>query len=799
MKKKADLVIVGAGIVGCSLAYFLTRKGWKNIVVLEQGAPFNPGGSTSHAPGLVFEYNSSKTMCQLAQWSVGTYRELELDSQPCFYSVGSLELATSQERWDDLKNKYGRALSWGLKSELIDEQSAQTLFPLIHKENVLGALYVPEDGIAKALRACEAMGKEAMKEACEFNFHTRVLGFEKTSGRYNTVLTSQGKIETDHVVLCGGIWGPQLGNMLGMPAPLVPVQHQYVKTGPLKELLHETREVVFPILRHQDKSMYFRQHGDSLGIGSYFHEPLVVNPSDVASPDETNKQPASLKFTADHFEKAFFEASKIIPALSKAQISECFNGMFSFTPDGNPLLGEMTGLPGIYLAEAVWVTHAAGVAKVLAEILSAETPSVDLRELDANRFWDHCFSPSYIEQRGAQQYREVYDIIHPLQQMENPRPLRCSPFYQRQKELGAVFFETAGWERPQWYEANQTLESEKNWPTRDSWSAKYWSPIVGKEHKACREKVALFDLTAFTKLEVQGPDALRFLQYLSTNQIDQPVGKIVYTSMLNKEGGIVCDLTITRMSEDKFWVITGGAVGRHDKAWIMQNLSSDYDVHIEDITSAYCSLGLWGPQARNLLQRLCRENLSNESFRFYTAQSLYIDCIPSVALRLSYAGELGWEIYTRSEYGLALWDKLWTEGKSFGLVASGAAAFDSLRLEKGYRLWGADIHTEYDPIEAGLGFVVKMEKGHFLGKEALQEKIQSRRLCSLAMNDPQVILMGKEPVFYEDKILGYVTSANYGYTLHKSLAYAYLPLELSKTGTELEVQYFAKRYKAWVL
>ena len=799
-KTHADIVIVGAGIVGASTAYFLARKGWKNIVVLDQGPLFETGGSTSHAPGLIFELNASKTMCQLAQWSVATYRELQEDGEPCFYPVGSIELATSSERWADLKNKGGRALAWGLGAKLLSPQEVCALFPLVNATKICGGLHVPSDGIAKAVRAVSAMARAAQNEGCSFYGQTRVTGFIKEAGRLRGVLTSAGPLTCGQVVLCGGIWGPELGKMLGEPIPLVPVQHQYVHTTQVQALAEETQEIRLPILRHQDRSLYFRQHGQHLGIGSYYHEPLVVNPYTLGAPHSAQPHPAKRAFSEEHFAKAYTSACEILPCLKTTDLGERFNGMFSFTPDGNPLVGESLKLKGLWFAEAVWVTHAAGVGRVVAELLSQETPTVDLRELDCNRFWDHSKSPEYTRLRGAQQYREVYDIIHPLQQMASPRPLRTSPFYPRLLELGAVFFESAGWERPQWFESNHSLAEESAWPQRSGWTAKFWSPIIGKEHKATREKLALFDLTAFTKLEVSGPGALAFLQKLSANQIDVPLGKIVYSSMLNAAGGIQCDLTITRWASDRFWVITGGAIGRHDQAWLLQNLP-EHGVNVQDLTSSYCSLGIWGPHARKVLQSLCDDAMSPEAFPFYSAKELYLGSVPCLALRLSYVGELGWEIYTPSEYGLALWDLLWKTGQEYGIIAAGGGAFDSLRLEKGYRLWGADIHTEYHPFEAGLGFAVRMQKENFLGKSAL-EKIKAapleRKLCCLCLDNPNFILLGKEPVLKDDHVLGYVTSANYGYTVHESLAYAYLPLAHAELGTDLRILFFGEYYSARV-
>lgn len=799
MKQTADIVIVGAGIVGSSAAYFLSQKGWKNIVVLDQGPLFNTGGSSSHAPGLVFALNSSKTMCKLAQWSIEAYQSLKFEGEPCFYPVGSIEVAQTPERWEDLKTKWGRALSWGLKGQLISPEEVQIRFPLVDKSQILGGLYIPTDGIAKAIRAASAFAHEAQKQACEFYGNTVVHKFIVKDHKIQGVETDHGVIHCGKVLLCGGIWGPQLGKKLGITIPLVPVQHQYINTTSIKELEGETRECVMPILRHQDRSLYFRQQGDHLGIGSYSHEPLLVDAGTLGVPDKSNPQPAMLPFTDSHFQKAYANACELIPSLGRTDLGHRFNGMFSFTPDGNPLMGETLKIKDLWLAEAVWVTHAAGVAKAVSTLMSNETVPLDLHELDCNRFWDHSYSPEYIRERGAQQYREVYDIIHPLQQIEHPRPLRTSPFYPRQKELGAVFFESAAWERPQWYTTNAQKPRDPSWPERKGWTARYWSPVIGQEHKATRESVALFDLSPFTKLEVKGRGALEFLQGLSANQIDQAPGKIVYTTMLNVDGGIMCDLTITRWEQDRFWVITGGAIGRHDKAWMTQHLPENANLSVQDITSNYCCLGVWGPAARKLIEELSECDLSNEGFPFYTAKEIYIGSIPCFALRISYVGELGWEIYTSTEYGLSLWDKLWASGQKHGIIAAGGGAFDSLRLEKGYRLWGADIHSEYNPFEAGLAFAVRLAKPDFIGKAALEHikaecNNDKRKLCCLVLDSSDIVLMGKEPILYNNQVLAYVTSANYGYTVNKSIAYAYLPLEFSEPSTKLEVQFFGKRY-----
>ena len=581
----------------------------------------------------------------------------------------------------------------------------------------------------------------------------------------------------------------------------MPVQHQYARTAPLPALQGESREVAHPIVRHQDNAMYFRQEADSYGIGSYRHEPLPVEPDDILSPAEAKRAPAMMDFTPEHFAVARRAADELFPALRDLELTDAFNGMFSFTPDGLPILGESPQVNGLWVAEAVWITHGGGVGNVVAEWMTNGVTSLDLREADYNRFPAHAHTPAYVKARGAQQYREVYDIIHPQQQLENPRNVRCSPFQPRLEALGAVFFESAGWERPQWYGANEDLITEGAAPVRSGWEARQWSPIQAGEHRATRERAAMYDLTAFTKIEVSGPSALEFLQSITANQLDRPVGKVVYTAMLNRNAGIQCDLTLTRLARDRFLVLTGGASGTRDLAWMRSHAPDDGSVAISDVTSEYCGIGLWGPKAREVLQRVCHEDVSNRAFPYFASKQITIGAAPARALRVSYVGELGWEIYVPTEYGLNVWDALWEAGQAIGIVAAGGGAFESLRLEKGYRLWGTDIHTEYNPYEAGLGWAVKLNKGNFLGREALmriREAGIERRLCCLTMSDPNQVVLGKEPILDGERVLGYVTSANVGYTVGRSIAYGYLPLEYSTSGATVAIEYFGRRYEATV-
>ena len=802
LPERSRAVVIGAGIAGCSVAYHLTKLGWRDIVVVEQGPLFETGGSTSHAPGLVFQVNPSKTMMNFARYTVDLWKGLELEGEPCVRPVGSLEVAWTPERLTDLKRRAGFGMSWGVDAHLINPSEARDLIPAL-SDRILGALYVPSDIQTQATRPAEAMAREAERNGATFYDNVKVTGLDISDGRINAVHTTRGDIETDLVVSAAGIWAPRIGGMAGVSIPLSPMQHLYAVTTPVEELAGATDEVTQPILRHQDEAMYFRQVGESYGIGSYNHEPLLVEADEILDLEEAPIAPAEMPFTPPHFEKAMAAAGKVLPSLKGVGLTRKFNGLFSFTNDGFPVLGESPDVRGFWSAQAVWITHAGGVGKAVAEWIVNGEPTADLHECDIMRFHPHAHSRSYVRARAAQQYREVYDIIHPRQQMTHPRNLRLTPFYPRQEELGAVFFENAGWERPQWYDSNDGLLDSLNvsGESRDGWEALEWSPTVAAEHVAARERVAMFDLTPFAIFEISGPGSLAALQRLATNQMNKPVGTTTYTSMLNTHGGIKCDLTVTRLGENRFIVVTGGAMGLHDLDWIRSHLPDDGSVALKDISSARCCIGLWGPRARDLLSRVCDDDLSNEGFPYMTAKPITIAEVPALALRISYIGELGWEIYAPSELGLHLWDTLWEAGRPLGIIAAGGGAFDSLRLEKGYRLWGSDIHTEYNPYEAGTGFAVRMRKGDFIGRQALRDiraRGPERKLCCMTLDNPNAVVMGKEPILNGDRVLGYVTSANYGHSIGRGVVYGYLPVDSTEVGTSVDILYFGERVQATV-
>ncbi|WP_410620476.1 GcvT family protein [Amycolatopsis sp. cmx-8-4] len=788
------VVIIGAGIVGANLADELTARGRSDVTVLDQGPLPRTGGSTSHAPGLVFQTNASKTMTEFAKYTVSKFLELD-----CFLQVGGMEVATTPARWEDLKRKHGWATSWGVEGSLIDADECVRRWPLLDGSQVFGALYVPSDGLAQAAKAVEVLAERATARGARFIGSTRVTDVLQEGGRVTGVRTDQGDFPADIVVSCAGFWGREIGAMVGMDVPLLPLAHQYVKTGRIDELVGRNTDEVeasMPILRHQDQDLYFREHVDRIGIGSYAHRPMPVEESTLDPSVTDSAMPSMLPFTEDDFAPSWEQSQLLLPALRHAKVEEGFNGIFSFTPDGQSLVGESADVRGFWLAEAVWVTHSAGIAKAVAELLVDGRSETDLHEVDVHRFEEVQLASSYVHETAQQNFVEVYDILHPLQPKLSPRDLRVTPFHVRQRELGAVFLEAGGWERPHWFEANapllKKLPHDALPPARDGWSAQFHSPIAAAEAWQTRNAVAMYDMTPLKRVEISGPGALEFLQSLTTNQLDKSVGSVTYTLMLDEAGGVRSDVTVARLGPEEF---QAGINGNIDVDHFVKHKPDG--VRVRDITGGTCCVGVWGPLARDLVQPLSPDDFSHAGLKYFRARKARIAGVPVVAMRLSYVGELGWEIYTSADNGLRLWDALWAAGQPLGVVAGGRAAFNSLRLEKGYRLWGTDMTTEHDPYEAGVGFAVRPAKGEFLGRAALENRTPSRRLRCLTIDDGRTVVLGKEPVFVDGVPAGYITSAAYGYTIGKPIAYAWLP-EPADVGSGVEIEYFGRRVPATV-
>ena len=817
-----QVVIVGAGIVGASLADELVARGWDRVTVLDAGPLPAAGGSTSHAPGVVFQVNGAKVLSDFARATVRKLSGLSWRGEPCYLPVGGLEIATTPERVRELERRFGLTQSWGIPgAELLEPAAAVRRFDLLALEHVHGGLYVRDDGIAKAVRAVAAQLSRAVEGGATVRDRTEVLDVLTAGDRVTGVRTTDGDLPADVVVCCAGLWGPKVAGFVGQTLPLTPLAHQFAWTGVVAPLRGRTTEAVRPVLRHQDADLYFRENGETMGIGSYRHRPMPVRLDELTSWDayaemsSRTGQPSVLEFTPDDFAPSLAETRRMLPSLFDAdgglELANPFNGVFSFTTDNLPLLGPHASLDGFWTAEAVWITHAAGVAQAMAEWIVEGRSSFDLHACEVNRFETHQLAPAYIEAKNRQNFVEVYDILHPLQPMETResgepsalRPLRTSPFHPRQVELGAVFLEANGWERPHWYAGNAALlDSPRrvDWhvPEPDDWAGRFWSPVVAAEAAITRSHVALYDMTALKRLEVAGPGATEFLQSMVTGKVDKSVGSVTYCLMLDADGGIRSDVTVARLGPERYQV---GANGALDHDWLARHLRrSAYaeTVQVRDLTPGTCCIGIWGPNARDVVQPLTEADFSHAGFKYFRAAECYLGTVKVTAMRLSYVGELGYELYTSADQGLALWDLLMRAGAEHGIIAAGRSAFNALRVEKGYRSYGTDMTSEHGPEEAGLSFAVKPEL-EFHGRDGLNARpTPTQRLCLLTMAEESAIVLGSEPVHADGAAVGYVTSAAYAYSLGVSLAYAWLPVALAEPGTVVEVGWFDRRYRAVV-
>src|SRR6478735_7484873 len=672
MSASPRVVIIGAGIVGTNLADELASRGWNNITVVEQGPLELAGGSTSHAPGLVFQTNPSKTMTEFASYTVDKLLSLSADGVSCFNQLGGLELATTEARLQDLRRKLGYATSWGIEGRIIDPDECGKHYPLLttgalaNGNEVLGGLYVPTDGLASAARAVQLLISRTRQAGVTYLGSTTVTGIQQASGRVTGVETADGVIPADIVVSCAWFWGAKIGELIGMSVPLLPLAHQYVKTTPVpaqqgKNELPNGAQL--PILRHQDQDLYYREHGDRYGIGSYAHKPMPVDLDELGSfkPNEISEHnmPSRLDFTLEDFLPAWEATKQILPALRESEIEDGFNGIFSFTPDGGSLVGESKELDGFFVAEAVWVTHSAGIARAVAELLVDGKSSIDLGDCDIHRFEEVQLTPEYVSETSQQNFVEIYDVLHPLQPKLSPRNLRVSPFHARHKQLGGYFLEGGGWERPYWFEANAELlkEMPADWqpPARDSWSGMFSSPIAAAEAWKTRTAVAMYDMTPLKRLEISGPGALKLLQELTTAEMNKKPGAVTYTLLLDEQGGVRSDITVARLDEQTFQLGANGNIDTayFDRAARHQPASGSTEdwVQVRDTTGGTCCIGLWGPLAREVVGAVSSDDFSNDGLKYFRSKQVVIGGVPVTAMRLSYVGELGWELYTSADNG----------------------------------------------------------------------------------------------------------------------------------------------------
>jgi glycine cleavage system aminomethyltransferase T/glycine/D-amino acid oxidase-like deaminating enzyme len=791
---QAQVVIIGGGVGGCSIAYHLTKMGWKDVVILERHEL--TAGSTWHSAGLVGQLRSDANLTRMMYYSTDLYRQLkdETGVDTGWREVGGLRLASSPERMEDIKRMVGMARSFGMPMDLLSPKQAQAMFPLMSIEGVVGAAYTPNDGMIDPTGLTNALAAGAKSRGARIFQDTDVEAIRVEKGAITEVVTNRGTIKTEVVVNAAGQWGGEVGKMVGLFLPVVPMAHLYIITKPIPGVEHD-----IPTLRDPDLLVYWREEVGGLVTGGYERNPEPFGLRGIPKDFKYQLLPPDW----DRFAPLMENSIKRVPAVETAEIIQLLNGPEGFTPDGEFLLGP-TSVKGFWVACAFCahgLAGAGGIGKVMAEWIVEGHPEWDMWRLDVRRFGPNYASQDYTLARTIETYSQYYDIHYPGEERMTGRGQRLSPTYYRLRDLGASFGEKFGWERPNWFKPYEGLARHGHEPK--GWARHNWSRAIGYEHLKTRETAGLFDETSFNKFEVRGPGALAFLNYVCANNIDQPVGTVIYTQCLNPRGGIECDFTVTRLAEERFLIITGTAFGEHDRSWLRLHMPEDGSVSIEDVSSAYACIGLWGPNARKILEKVTHEDVSNTAFPYMTARRITVGDVPLLASRVTYVGELGWEFYPPMEYGQRVWDVLWEAGQPEGLVAAGYKALDSLRLEKAYRYWSSEISPDYTPYEAGLGFAVKLDKGDFIGRQALlkqkQEGVQ-RKLCCATLADNRVIALGKEPVRLagSDQIIGWVAAGGYGYSVEKSIIFTYLPTQYANPGAELEIEFFGELVSATV-
>ena len=767
LPSEARVVIVGGGIIGCSLAYHLTKLGWRDVLLLERRQL--TCGTTWHAAGLVGQLRATATLTKLAQYTTDLYTTLEAETAQAtgFKQNGSLSIATDMERFEELKRGASMARIFGLEVEVVTPSEAASLWPLLNVEGVVGGVFLPKDGQTNPIDTTMALAKGARQGGAKVIEGVKVTGIHQARGRVTGVATTEGDVKAEFVVNCGGMWARDIGAMAGVCVPLHACEHFYVLTEEMAELPSN-----LPVLRDLSGCAYYKEDAGKILLGAF--EPNAKPwGSDGISEDFCFDELAE---DFDHFMPVLENAMSRVPALENIGIRKFFNGPESFTPDVSYLLGEAPELGNFYVAagfNSIGIQSAGGAGKALAEWIVEGHPTMDLADVDIKRMAPFQNNKAYLRERVSESLGLLYAMHWPYHQKETARGLRRSPFHDRLAARGACFGEVAGWERPNWF-APEGVAPRYEY----SYGRQNWFDFAAAEHRAVREGVALFDQSSFAKFLVQGRDAESVLQRICANDVAVPPGKVVYTQWLNERGGIQSDLTVTRLAEDSFMVVTGAAVAWRDLVWLKRHLPEDANVFVTEVTSGTSTLGLMGPKSRELLQRLSSADFSNEAFPFGSSQEIDLGMVRLRALRINYVGELGWELYIPSEFAPGVFDTIADEGAALGLRMAGMHVLDSCRLEKGYRHWGHDI-TEVDtPLEAGLGFACALEKNiPFIGRDALlaqKEKGLTKRLVQFALEDPEPLLYHNEPVYRDGVMVGYLSSGNYGHHLGRSIGLGYV-------------------------
>ncbi len=765
----ARAVIIGGGIIGCSTAYHLGKFGWTDTVLLERHKLTS--GTTFHAAGLVGQLRTSANITQLLGYSVDLYRKLEAETGVAtgWKMNGGLRLACNQERWTEVRRQATTAHSFGLEMHLLSPKEAQDLWPLMQVDDLIGAAFLPTDGQANPSDITQSLAKGARMAGVKIFEDTPATRICVEGGRVRGVHTPRGFIECEAVVACAGQWTRALAAGIGVNVPLVSVEHQYLITEPIKGVTPN-----LPTLRDPDRLTYYKEEVGGLVMGGY-----EANPKPWGQQGLPDNAPYTLLTSDfDHFGPIMELAAGRVPAFETAGIKQLINGPESFTPDGNFILGEAPEQPGFFVGagfNAFGIASGGGAGMALAEWVVRQEPPFDLWPVDIRRFGRVHASTNWVRARTLEAYAKHYTIAWPSEEFRSGRPTRRSPLWHLLSQQGACFGEKLGWERPNWF---ADLAAGEVPVDRYSYGRPGWFDAVAREHRACRNDAVVIDQSSFAKFRVSGADATFVLNRICAGNIDRPVGSLIYTQMLNHKGGIECDLTVVRTGRNDFYIVTGTGFATHDFNWISRNIPDQAGAQIADITSGTAVLSLMGPKTRAILARICEDDLSNTAFPFASARQISVAHCPVLALRVTYVGELGWELHMPTDVAVTVYEALMAAGAEHGLVNAGYRAIETLRLEKGFRAWGSDIGPDHTPLEAGLGWAVKLNSGtDFIGREALlaqRDKGVSKLLAGFTVDDAAVILLGRETIYRNGKRVGWLTSGGFGHTLGQPIGYGYV-------------------------
>ena len=787
LPSKAGVVVVGGGVIGCSVAYHLSKLDWTDIVLLERKQLTS--GTTWHAAGLVGQLRPSINMTRLARYSSELYSQLEAETGQAtgYRQCGSISLATNNERFEELQRSASMAKVFGLQVAVISSDEIKERLPLVNTVDVLGGIHIPSDGYANAVDITQALAKGARNAGAKIYQNTLVTAIRHEHGRITGVTTEHGDIDADHVVICGGMWTRDLAATIGVNVPLHACEHYYALFESVAGLDSD-----FPVLRDYEACTYYKYDAGKLLVGAF----------------ETSCRPWGMDGIAkdfcfdeiagdfEHFEPILQDAMRRIPALQQAGIQKFFCGPESFTPDVRYHLGQAPELKNCYVAagmNSIGLQSAGGIGKVMSTWIRDGHPPLDLWEVDVRRNLRFQGNRKYLRERVTESLGLLYATHWPYRQYQTARGVRRSPLHDRLVSIGACHGEACGWERPNWY-ATDGVKAEYEY----SYGRQNWFELAAAEHRAVRENVGLFDQSSFAKFRLEGPQAMTILNHVSANDIDVQPGRIVYTQWLNENGGIEADLTVTRLAEDLFLVVTAAATEVRDFHWLKRHIPDDARCVLTNVTSAMGVIAIMGPRSRDLLQSMTPADMTNEHFPFGTSQEIELGYAMVRASRITFVGELGWELYIPTEFMLGVYEELLAAGASFELRHAGYHALNSLRIEKAYRHWGHDITDEDTPLEAGLGFAVKFDKaGGFMGRDSLlqqQEKGVTRQLLQFKLDDPQPLLYHNEPIWSNGSIVGHITSGAYGHTLGSCIGLGYVSGALC--GEKFELEIAGKKYAA---